>query len=120
MLLFFDKKGWLEYYIKSVICINMFITLCLKLPLPNFVSRLLVLAARFATKMIRKYGLLQYNGYPQGGRQLLSLPSVLPDKVQTEVQNSQRLQEMAHFLEIIRNLQSRLSSKFKRPGQGSV
>lgn len=94
--------------------------MCFKLPLPNFVSRLLALATRFATKMIRRYGLLQYNSYAQVGSQLLSLPPVLPDKVHTEVQISQRLHEMAHFLEIIRNLQSRLSSKFKRPGQGLV
>ncbi|KAF3440484.1 hypothetical protein FNV43_RR18768 [Rhamnella rubrinervis] len=88
-------------------------------------SRLLALATRFATKMIRKYGLLQYDSFSQVSqsfirRQILALPSVLPEKVQSEVGNSRRLHEMAHFLEIIRNLQSRLNSKFKRPGRGLV
>ncbi|KAL5818547.1 hypothetical protein ACOSQ4_022389 [Xanthoceras sorbifolium] len=88
-------------------------------------SRLLALASGFTTKMIRNYGLQQHKndayllqGFNKTG--ILSLPSILPDKVQTEVETSRRLHEMAHFLEIIRNLQCRLSAKFKKPGQGSV
>uniref|UniRef100_A0A2N9FSI1 Spatacsin C-terminal domain-containing protein n=1 Tax=Fagus sylvatica TaxID=28930 RepID=A0A2N9FSI1_FAGSY len=88
-------------------------------------SRLLALATCFATKMIRKYGLLQNreNAYilqSFSRTRILSLPPVRPEKVQYDQGNSRRLREMAHFLEIIRNLQYRLNSKFKRPGQGLV
>ena len=87
--------------------------------------RLLALATCFATKMIRRYGLLQHSedAYILQGfsrTHILSLPPVRPDKVHKDQGNSRRLSEMAHFLEVIRNLQYRLSSKFKRPGQGSV
>ncbi|KAM6563640.1 hypothetical protein CsatB_023638 [Cannabis sativa] len=88
-------------------------------------SRLLTLASRFTTKMIRTYGLLHHenNAYLSHGFELTEvhhLPPLLHDKSQNEVGTSRRLREMAHFLEIIRNLQSRLSSKMKRPGQGLV
>ncbi|KAK0608267.1 hypothetical protein LWI29_028101 [Acer saccharum] len=88
-------------------------------------SRLLALASGFATKMIRKYGFQQHenNAYllrGLNGTGILSLPSILPDKVHTEMETSRRLHEMAHFLEIIRNLQCRLNAKFKKPGQGLV
>lgn len=83
------------------------------------------MATRFATKMIRKYGLLQhdsdaYVSQSFGWTEVRHLPPLLPDELLNEVETSKRLREMAHFLEIIRNLQSRLSSKFKRPGQGLV
>ncbi|KAA8530957.1 hypothetical protein F0562_005676 [Nyssa sinensis] len=88
-------------------------------------SRLLALATCFASKMIRKYGLIQHKKDAfilQGirGIQNYTLPLVLLEKEHNEMGNSRRLREMAHFLEIIRNLQSRLSAKFKRPGQGLV
>ncbi|PRQ49064.1 putative spatacsin [Rosa chinensis] len=85
-------------------------------------SRLLALATFFATKMIRKYWLLEHrkDAYESGRTQILSLPPVSPVKEEDEMANSRRLREMAHFLEIIRNLQSRLGSKYKRPGQESV
>ncbi|XP_028755143.1 uncharacterized protein LOC114714558 isoform X1 [Neltuma alba] len=88
-------------------------------------SRLLALASCFATKMLRKYGLLQHKrdsfmmeGFNQSG--LLSLPPIEPDNLQTEVDFARKLREMAHFLEIIRNLQRRLRSKFQRANQGLV
>ncbi|XP_007048161.2 PREDICTED: uncharacterized protein LOC18611704 isoform X1 [Theobroma cacao] len=88
-------------------------------------SRLLQLATWFATKMIREYGLLQRKKDAfmlQGldGTCLLALPPVLPDKAQNEMGYSVRLREMAHFLEIIRNLQYQLRAKLKKPGQGLV
>lgn len=75
--------------------------------------------------MIRKYGLLQhdsdvYVSLSFGGTEVHPFPPVLPDKLPKEVGVSRRLSEMAHFLEIIRNLQSRLSVKSKRPAQGLV
>jgi hypothetical protein len=87
--------------------------------------RLLALATCFATKMIRRYGLLQHreDAYILQGfsrTHILSLPPVRPEKVEKDQGNSRRLSEMAHFLEVVRNLQYQLSSKFKRPGQGSV
>ncbi|KAK2975888.1 hypothetical protein RJ640_015319 [Escallonia rubra] len=84
--------------------------------------RLLALATCFATKMIRTYGLLQRKKdtfKPQNINNSF-LPSVLPDKEHNDVVNSRRLREMAHFLEIIRNLQCRLSTKFKSPAQRLV
>ncbi|KAM3708731.1 hypothetical protein ACJW31_02G119000 [Castanea mollissima] len=88
-------------------------------------SRLLALATRFVTKMIHKYGLLQNKEnacmlQSFSRTRILSLPPVRPEKVQYDQGNSRRLHEMAHFLEIIRNLQYRLSTKFRRPGQGLV
>lgn len=76
----------------------------------------------FATKMIRKYWLFEHrkDAYDSGRTQILSLPPVSPVKVEDEMANSRRLREMAYFLEIIRNLQSRLGSKYKRPGQELV
>ena len=97
----------------------------LELTLLNSIYRLLALATRFATKMIRKYGLLQNKEnaciiQSFSRTRILSLPPVRPEKVQYDQENSRRLREMAHFLEIIRNLQHRLSTKFRRPGQGLV
>lgn len=85
-------------------------------------SRLLALGTCFATKMIRKYGLVQHKKDAfelQGASetQIYSLSPGLPNKEQIEMENSRKLHEMAHFLEIIRNLQCRLSAKFKRPSQ---
>ncbi|KAH9669492.1 Spatacsin C domain-containing protein [Citrus sinensis] len=86
-------------------------------------SRLLAVATSFVTKMIRKYGLQQQKNDAyllQGfnGNGILPLPPILPDEEQNEMENCKRLYEMAQFLEIIRNLQSRLSAKLKKPGQG--
>ncbi|KAJ4828081.1 hypothetical protein Tsubulata_018948, partial [Turnera subulata] len=88
-------------------------------------SRLLTLATCFAINIIQKYGLLQHKkrSYElQGLRRtrLLSLPSVLPVKVQNEIHDSRGLRDMAQFLEIIRNLQHRLAEKFKKPSPGVV
>ncbi|XVE86639.1 hypothetical protein DITRI_Ditri18aG0050700 [Diplodiscus trichospermus] len=88
-------------------------------------SRLLKLATWFATKMIRQYGLLQHkrDGFmlqDLDGPHVLALPPALSDKTQNEMGNSTRLREMAHFLEIIRNLQYQLRAKLKKPGQGMV
>ncbi|XVF15027.1 hypothetical protein REPUB_Repub09cG0114100 [Reevesia pubescens] len=88
-------------------------------------TRLLKLATWFATKMIREYGLLQHKRdafmlQDLDGSHVLALPPLLPDKTQNEMGNSTRLREMAHFLEIIRNLQYQLRAKLKKPGQGLV
>lgn len=83
------------------------------------------MATSFVTKMIRKYGLQPQKNDAyllQGfnGNGILPLPPILPDEEQNEMENCKRLYEMAQFLEIIRNLQSRLSAKLKKPGQGPV
>ena len=75
--------------------------------------------------MIREYGLLQHKRdafmlQDLDGPCVLALPPALPDKTQNEMGNSLRLREMAHFLEIIRNLQYQLRAKLKKPGQGLV
>ncbi|KAK7318518.1 hypothetical protein RJT34_03221 [Clitoria ternatea] len=86
-------------------------------------SRLLALATCFATKMLRKYGLLQHKndtstvqGFNKMG--LLPLPPTEPVKLQTEVDFAQKLCEMARFLEITRNLQCRHRSIFQKASQG--
>ncbi|XP_068653693.1 uncharacterized protein [Aristolochia californica] len=85
-------------------------------------SRILSLATRFATKMVRKYGMLEQKDkimfQAMGGSRMLYLES-MPSKGKNGIGNSGRLQEMAHFMEIIRNLQCRLSAKCRRP-QGVV
>ncbi|KAK7247505.1 hypothetical protein RIF29_42388 [Crotalaria pallida] len=86
-------------------------------------SRLLALATCFATKMLRKYGMLQHKrdtcmAEALTKTELLSLPPIEPVKLQTEVDYARKLHEMAHFLEIIRNLQCRLKSIFQRVSQG--
>ncbi|PNX96833.1 hypothetical protein L195_g020047, partial [Trifolium pratense] len=83
------------------------------------ISRLLALATCFATTMLRKYGLLQHKkdtGFNKTG--LLSLPPIEPLKLQTEVDFAQKLSELAHFLEIIRNLQCRHRTTFQKANQG--
>lgn len=87
--------------------------------------RLLVLATCFATKMIRKYGLLQHKNdnfvtWSVTGRENCHLPSSPLETEYNQMGNSKRLWEMSHFLEIIRNLQCRLSTKIKRPAQSVV
>lgn len=92
-------------------------------------SRILALATCFVTKMIRKYGLLQHRSDDftiwcvnrgEGCHLPLLLENEYNEKEYKELGNFRRLQEMAHFLEIIRNLQSRLNSKIKRPAQSLV
>lgn len=83
--------------------------------------RLLLLATHFATKVIRQYGLLQhkkdkYISKFRGRSQLLALLPVSPVKVEKEVDYCRRLQEMAHYLEIIRHLQLQLGARVKKPG----
>ncbi|XP_011622566.1 uncharacterized protein LOC18432027 isoform X1 [Amborella trichopoda] len=87
-------------------------------------SRLLALAARFATKMIRRYGLLEhkrdkctFKGSMQSTFCHLEPP---PIKKNSGTANLGRLREMAHFLEVIRNLQNRLGVMRRRPGTGAV
>ncbi|XP_072998646.1 uncharacterized protein [Typha latifolia] len=57
-------------------------------------SRLMSLAARFATKMIQRYGILKHK--------------------KDGANNLRRLYEMAYFLEVIRNLQNRMAAKSKK------
>ncbi|KAL4575265.1 hypothetical protein LXL04_022107 [Taraxacum kok-saghyz] len=85
-------------------------------------SRLLSLGTHFSTKMIRTYGSLHHmqNGsiitdMEEGsGSGSGSLPLLLADKEHSETENSKRLHEMARLLEIIRNMQRRLATKFKK------
>lgn len=85
-------------------------------------DRLLALGTCFSTKMIRKYGMVQLKKdacelQDASESRMCSPPVGLSNREQTEMENSRKLHEMAHFLEIIRNLQRRLSAKFKMPGQ---
>ncbi|KAK4767669.1 hypothetical protein SAY86_015419 [Trapa natans] len=85
-------------------------------------SRLLALASSFATKLIRMYGLLQQKKISSklwGKEDLFSIHPDLRGEKQNE-KGLKNLQEMAHLLEITRNLQSRLVMKSQRPGQGLV
>lgn len=89
------------------------------------ISRLLALATCFATTMLRKYGLLQHKkdtltaeGLNKTG--LLYLPPIEPVKLPTEMDFARKLSELAHFLEIIRNLQCRHRTIFQKASQGLV
>ncbi|KAF3678189.1 hypothetical protein FXO37_04501 [Capsicum annuum] len=87
--------------------------------------KLLALGTSFATKMIREYGLLQHKkdgleSWEAGAVQNSFLSSELVDSRADRIGDLERLQKMAHFLEIIRNLQGRLTYKFKRLGQELV
>ncbi|CAH1417368.1 unnamed protein product [Lactuca virosa] len=79
-------------------------------------SRLLSLGTHFSTKMIRRYGSLQHiqNGNGSFTDMESSLPLLLADKEHNETENSKRLEEMARLLEIIRNMQRRLATKFNK------
>ncbi|KAK7399448.1 hypothetical protein VNO78_10630 [Psophocarpus tetragonolobus] len=86
-------------------------------------SRLLALATCFATKMLHKYGSLQHKKDTFVAETfkktvLLSLPPTEPLKLQTEVDFARKLCEIAHLLEIIRNLQCRHMSIFQRARKG--
>lgn len=88
-------------------------------------SRLLALGTSFATKMIREYGLLQHKkdgmeSQKAGGLQNSFLSSELIVSRPGGTGDLERLQKMAHFLEIIRNLQWQLTYKCKRLGQELV
>ncbi|CAH9071176.1 unnamed protein product [Cuscuta epithymum] len=88
-------------------------------------SRLLALATGFATKIIHTCGLLlhkrdnstSWNGQHVGNPlHMLQIIDMRAEKLGSSI----KIQKMAHFMEIIRRLQWRLNSKFKRPGQGLV
>ncbi|CAI0554927.1 unnamed protein product [Linum tenue] len=88
-------------------------------------SRLLALATSFTTQIIRNDGLHEhnkgvYNSNSPKMASLFSLPSVSPENVHDGMDNCQRLYNMGHFLEIVRNLQYRLGSMSKQTGQRLV
>ncbi|KAF5204820.1 Spatacsin [Thalictrum thalictroides] len=85
-------------------------------------SRLLDLAASFATRVIRKYGLLRYESGMSMFQMITdskinSAPPAFSNKEASEMNYSRRLHEMAHFLEIIRTMQCRLDAKNRWPAQ---
>ncbi|KAJ9553781.1 hypothetical protein OSB04_017826 [Centaurea solstitialis] len=82
-------------------------------------SRLLSLGTHFSTKMIRGYGSLQHMQNGIMSRSIIGMkdsspPLLLADKEHSEIENLRRLQEMARLLEITRNMQRRLATKFKK------
>ncbi|KAK9134405.1 hypothetical protein Syun_013735 [Stephania yunnanensis] len=77
-------------------------------------SRLLSLAANFATNSIRKYGLLLH-------KKIAIMCQTTDDfRMISDMNrgNLRRLHEMAHFLEVIRKLQCRLTPKLIKSDQG--
>lgn len=75
--------------------------------------RLLTLAASFATKMIQRYGLTQLEDSPASGND--NGPNTVDmQQIPSETSISRRLEEMAHYLEVVRNLQHRLSLKSRK------
>ncbi|GAB4847711.1 hypothetical protein Ancab_026773 [Ancistrocladus abbreviatus] len=87
--------------------------------------RILALATRFAIKMIREYAILDHsrNGCSvdgMGRMEICASLTMLPYKEQDKVGYSRRMEEMAHYLEITRNLQCRLAAKRGRLGQALV
>ncbi|XP_071914201.1 uncharacterized protein [Coffea arabica] len=84
-------------------------------------SRLLALASSFGIKMIRNYGLLhqQKELLDQNVRDVQEFP-ILPAAGDDGSEHLRRMSDMAHYLEIIRDLQMRLTTKFRRLGHGMV
>lgn len=75
--------------------------------------------------MIREYGLLQHKkdgmeSWKAGGVQNSFLSSEVIDSRPGGTGDLERLRKMAHFLEIIRNLQWQLTYKCRRLGQELV
>ncbi|KAL5714718.1 hypothetical protein ACHQM5_016641 [Ranunculus cassubicifolius] len=88
-------------------------------------SRLLALSASFAIRMIRKYGLPKCGDHRFTFKMVgeSTVNSVLPDPSHEEYADmnySSRLNEMAHFLEVVRTMQCHLDAKCRRPAEGSV
>ncbi|GAB2283200.1 hypothetical protein Dimus_017727 [Dionaea muscipula] len=87
-------------------------------------SRTLSLAARVATKLIREYAMLELSKNEDAlqcerGMEVRLLLPMLPYEESAKLESSRRMEEMAHYLEIIRNLQRRLGRKYGRAGQVS-
>ncbi|XP_057541426.1 uncharacterized protein LOC130820175 isoform X2 [Amaranthus tricolor] len=85
--------------------------------------RILALGSCFAIKMLREYAILeQKNEYAlQRTRERDdSAPLLLSNKEYSEFKDSRRLHEMAYYLEIIRNIQCQICSKFQRIGKEPV
>ncbi|KAL3647014.1 hypothetical protein CASFOL_009186 [Castilleja foliolosa] len=85
-------------------------------------SRLLALATCYATRVMRKYGLLQSKKAAARpldvrGHKDVSLMLELTDKEYDAEGNSRSLQEIGQLLVIIRCLQGKLNVKLKRPGK---
>ncbi|GFP83267.1 hypothetical protein PHJA_000470100 [Phtheirospermum japonicum] len=85
-------------------------------------SRLLALATGYATRVMRKYGLLQHKKaavrpWDVRGDKDVSLLLELTDKEYDAEGNSRSLQEMGQLLVVVRSLQGKLNAKFKRPGK---
>jgi spatacsin len=84
------------------------------------------LAARFATKMVRHYGKLEWkrrnhlmqihSAQTENFIESIPFSNTMPHVLDI----SAKLSEMARFLEVIRNLQDRINRKRKRPNQGMV
>lgn len=80
------------------------------------------MATGFAIKTIHNYGLSQHKKgdlKPQGFGNVEA--AILLEKgMNNPSGQTKRMSDMAHYLEIIRNLQLRLNVKFKRPGHRLV
>lgn len=78
------------------------------------------LASRFATKMVRRYGLLKnkkgkccVNYEVSEGIEVIGRSNLFNVNLD-EVDNSRKLCEMAYFLEVIRDIQGRVAAKSKK------
>lgn len=85
-------------------------------------SRLLALATSYATRVIRKYGLLHHKKVAEKPLEVSGNEGTYPlleltEKEHDEEGTSRSLTESARFLVVIRSLQQQLNEKFRRPGQ---
>ncbi|KAH6833706.1 spatacsin carboxy-terminus protein [Perilla frutescens var. hirtella] len=85
-------------------------------------SRLLALATSYATRVIRKYGLLHHKKVVEKPLEVSGNDGTYPlleltEKEHDEEGTSRSLTETARFLVVIRSLQQQLNEKFRRPGQ---
>lgn len=74
--------------------------------------------------MIRKYGICQQKEeglfHDVGGTMLFPLQQAMHDKSWNKIGYSVRLNDIAHYLEIVRSLQHQISGKLKKPSNELV
>lgn len=81
--------------------------------------RLLELAARFSTRLIRSHGILQQRRSRKTGTLSPASPRTSTYQPSNQFKPPSHVSELARLLEVIRTLQSRLQAKRKGPSRGT-
>ncbi|KAK4394130.1 hypothetical protein Sango_1883800 [Sesamum angolense] len=119
------SSGYFSLVKRRLFKYHVTVAVTVAIPVSNqerWILKLLALATGYATRVIRKYGLLQHKKaavrpWDFGGNEGFALPLELTDKEHDEEGNTRSLKEMAQLLVIIRSLQGQLNAKLRRPGK---